>query len=77
MSCMDRTLKSMDMKNDLYKWFCEQCDVAMSQIKTDEDRERAQKLILSSFVKKVADIAMNDGLDSLLMLAKEIESETV
>lgn len=67
----------MDTKNDLYKWFCEQCDVAMNQIKTDEDRERAQKLILSSFVKKIADIAMNDGLDSLLMLAKDIESETV
>lgn len=67
----------MDTKNDLYKWFCEQCDTAMKQIKTDEDRERAQKLILSSFVKKVADIAMNDGLDSLLMLAKDIESETI
>lgn len=65
------------MKNDLYKWFCDQCDVATKQIKEDEDRERAQKLILSSFVKKIADIAMNDGLESLLMLAKDIENETI
>jgi hypothetical protein len=64
----------MDMTNDLYEWFCGQCNAASNQIKTDEDRERAQKLILSSFVKKIADIAMNDGLDSLLMLSKEIES---
>ena len=64
----------MDTKNDLYEWFCSQCNTASTQIKTDEDRERAQKLILSSFVKKIADIVMNDGLDSLLMLSKEIES---
>lgn len=64
---------SMDTKNSLYEWFCHQCDTASSQVKTDEDRERAQKLILSSFVKKIADIAMNDGLESLLMLSKEIE----
>jgi len=64
----------MDTKNDLYEWFCSQCNTASNQIKSDEDRERAQKLILSSFVKKIADIAMNDGLDSLLMLSKEIES---
>lgn len=63
----------MDTKNDLYEWFCSQCNTASAQIKNDEDRERAQKLILSSFVKKIADIAMNDGLDSLLMLSKEIE----
>ena len=74
---MIKTLKLMDMKENMYSWFCEQCNAASNQIKTDEDRERAQKLILSSFVKKVADIAMNDGLDSLLMLAKDIESETV
>jgi hypothetical protein len=71
---MEQILKNMDTKNDLYKWFCDQCDTASKQIKADEDRERAQKLILSSFVKKIADIAMNDGLDSLLMLSKEIES---
>lgn len=77
MSYMDQILKNMDMKNDLYKWFCDQCNTAMTQVKTDEDRERAQKLILSSFVKKVTDIAMNDGLESLLMLAKDIEGETI
>lgn len=62
------------MKENLYEWFCTQCNFASGQVKTDEDRERAQKLILSSLVKKIADIAMNDGLDSLLMLSKEIES---
>lgn len=61
------------MKNSLYEWFCDQCNTASSQIINDEDRERAQRLILSSLVKKIADIAMNDGLDSLLMLSKEIE----
>lgn len=63
------------MNYNLYEWFCDQCNVASSQIKSDEDRERAQKLILSSFIKKVADIAMSDGLESLLLLSKEIESE--
>lgn len=71
---MDQILRNMDMKKDLYEWFCDQCDVASKQIKTDEDRERAQKLILSSLVKKITDIAMNDGLDSLLLLSSQIES---
>lgn len=74
MTFMNLILRNMDMKNDLYKWFCDQCNAASSQIKDKEDIERAQKLILSSFVKKIADIAMNDGLDSLLLLSKQIEN---
>jgi hypothetical protein len=63
------------MNYNLYEWFCDQCNSASNQIKTDEDRERAQKLILSSFVKKISDIAMNDGLETLLLLSKEIEDK--
>ena len=53
----------------IYDWFCKQCDVEVKE----EDRERAQRLVLSSLVKKITDIAMEDGLESLLMLSKEIE----
>lgn len=62
------------MKKDyeIYDWFCKQCEVEVKE----EDRERAQRLVLSSLVKKITDIAMNDGLDSLLMLSKEIENGT-
>ena len=58
---------------DIYHWFCKQCDVDVKE----EDRERAQRLVLSSLVKKITDIAMEDGIESLLMLSKEIENETL
>ena len=57
---------------EIYDWFCHQCDVDVKE----EDRERAQRLVLSSLVKKITDIAMEDGVDSLLMLSKEIENGT-
>ena len=70
---MDQTLRNMDMKDyEIYDWFCHQCDVDVKE----EDRERAQRLVLSSLVKKITDIAMEDGVDSLLMLSKEIENGT-
>jgi len=70
---MDQTLRNMDMKDyKIYDWFCHQCDVDVKE----EDRERAQRLVLSSLVKKITDIAMEDGVDSLLMLSKEIENGT-
>ena len=55
---------------EIYDWFCKQCNVDVKE----EDRERAQRLVLSSLVKKITDIAMEDGVDSLLMLSKEIEN---
>ena len=62
MNCMDQTLRNMDMKDyEIYDWFCHQCDVDVKE----EDRERAQRLVLSSLVKKITDIAMEDGVDSL------------
>ena len=64
----------MDMKDyEIYDWFCKQCNVDVKE----EDRERAQRLVLSSLVKKITDIAMEDGIESLLMLSKEIENETL
>lgn len=73
MRYMDQTLRNMDMKDyEIYDWFCNQCDVDVKE----EDRERAQRLVLSSLVKKITDIAMEDGVDSLLMLSKEIENGT-
>lgn len=70
---MDQTLRNMDMKDyEIYDWFCKQCNVDVKE----EDRERAQRLVLSSLVKKITDIAMEDGVDSLLMLSKEIENGT-
>ena len=64
----------MDTKDyKIYDWFCKQCDVDVKE----EDRERAQRLVLSSLVKKITDIAVNDGLDSLMMLSKEIENGTL
>jgi hypothetical protein len=57
----------------LYEWFVDQCDSASSKVTKDEEKERAQRLILSSFVKKISDIAMEDGYETLLMLSKEIE----
>ena len=71
MICMGQTLRNMDMKDyEIYDWFCKQCNVDVKE----EDRERAQRLVLSSLVKKITDIAMEDGVDSLLMLSKEIEN---
>ena len=68
---MGQTLRNMDMKDyEIYDWFCKQCNVDVKE----EDRERAQRLVLSSLVKKITDIAMEDGVDSLLMLSKEIEN---
>jgi len=58
---------------EIYDWFCKQCNVDVKE----EDRERAQRLVLSSLVKKITDIAMEDGIESLLMLSKEIENETL
>lgn len=74
MTFTDQTLRFMDMKDyNLYEWFVDQCDSASSRAIEDKEKERAQRLILSSFVKKIADIAMEDGFESLLMLSKEIE----
>ena len=62
----------MKKGDTIYDWFCKQCDIDVKE----EDRERAQRLVLSSLVKKITDIAMEDGVDSLLMLSKEIENGT-
>ena len=71
---MGQILRNMDMKDyEIYDWFCHQCDVDVKE----EDRERAQRLVLSSLVKKITDIAMEDGIESLLMLSKEIENGTL
>lgn len=65
------------MKNyNLYDWFVHQCETASFRANEKEEKERAQRIILSSFVKKIADIAMEDGLETLLMLSKEIENGT-
>ena len=43
MRYMDQTLRNMDMKDyKIYDWFCNQCDVDVKE----EDRERAQRLVL-------------------------------